>query len=285
MEQNKKIVIKGDGTPEYGKRIINYLKALGGINTLNVVGYTHGFIGYYYFIDNDNTINCKRSLPIDYTLIDLHDKETITVNKYTVIHTPNRSITKEESNLIKTILESIGNNERNFMYDGIDVYYYINNDNLVDVDYNYSNIINNSNYHIIELDDLKDKNINYDLELPSETIDSSKVTEDVKRNTTFTVDNNSDFNTNYSENFNSKSTFKPDWYMVSVDNLNWFKRFVLGLYPYFNVPIVISGIEDKNNELYQQFINKTLVINNCNYHFKYYKSIPEYEEYLKSKRT
>lgn len=62
----KKVCIKGDGTEETGKRIIEYFVSFGGLNT----GLNTGATVYYYYI-NDNIIVVDSEIPIDYELITL----------------------------------------------------------------------------------------------------------------------------------------------------------------------------------------------------------------------
>ncbi len=64
---NKNVAIKGDGTPETGKRIINYLEGLGGVNSSNF-----GFVGnYYYSLDGNGHIGYTPDIPLGYELATL----------------------------------------------------------------------------------------------------------------------------------------------------------------------------------------------------------------------
>ena len=72
-----KVCIKGDGTTEYGKKIIEYLEGLGGRNEYLLKGTdlgtnTHGV----YFIDKDFIINIA-SIPKGYKKISLKEVEPI----------------------------------------------------------------------------------------------------------------------------------------------------------------------------------------------------------------
>ncbi len=64
---NKKVCIKGDGTEETGKRIINYLEGLGGVNS----NCLKGGLAVYYFINDKNEIYCRYDLPAGYELATL----------------------------------------------------------------------------------------------------------------------------------------------------------------------------------------------------------------------
>lgn len=160
MEQNKKVAIREDGTVEYGKLIISYLKSLNGFDRFKLSGYSYAGESYY-FIDDNNEINYKMTLPEGYTLIDLHDK----------------------------------------------------------------------------------------------------VTEEVKEDT----------------------TFKPDWYMVSNDNITWVYRFVLGFCPVLNTPVIIAGAKSTEDNFYKKYLDGSLTANDCYFKYVYYKPVSEYEVELKVK--
>ena len=74
MEKNLKVAIKGDGTKEYGKRIINYLEFLGARNRLNFDGINPHF---WCITDPDFKpwIGAYESPPSGYTLITLDGTE------------------------------------------------------------------------------------------------------------------------------------------------------------------------------------------------------------------
>lgn len=65
--QNTKVCIKGDGTEEYGKVIIDYLKNISDTGT-----FYNGDSDYYYYLDNDGAICMSRNQPKGYTEIFLN---------------------------------------------------------------------------------------------------------------------------------------------------------------------------------------------------------------------
>jgi hypothetical protein len=75
-----KVCIKGDGTLEYGKKIIEYLKSLGGINQYLLDGDDKSRINSGYFIDKNFIIN-SGTKPYNYREIDLK-KELREFNDY-----------------------------------------------------------------------------------------------------------------------------------------------------------------------------------------------------------
>ena len=62
---NNNVAIKGDGTPETGNRIINYLEGLGSMNS----NCLKGGLAVYYFINDKNEICSRYNLPAGYELI------------------------------------------------------------------------------------------------------------------------------------------------------------------------------------------------------------------------
>ena len=64
---NKEICIKGDGTEEYGKKIILYLESLGGYN----LNWFNGSDKNYYYINLHNIIGISGEIPSGYTEISL----------------------------------------------------------------------------------------------------------------------------------------------------------------------------------------------------------------------
>ena len=72
-----KVCIKGDGTDEYGKKIIEHLEGLGGVNKYLLKGNDLGKVNNgAYFIDNDCTI-VMLSIPQGYKEISLKEVEHI----------------------------------------------------------------------------------------------------------------------------------------------------------------------------------------------------------------
>jgi hypothetical protein len=71
-----KIVFKGDGTLERGKRIIAELERLGGVNSMNLSG--NNYI-LFYFIDQVGVINYSHYtyLPSGYTLTELPEENDV----------------------------------------------------------------------------------------------------------------------------------------------------------------------------------------------------------------
>jgi hypothetical protein len=86
LTDEMKVCIKGDGTAEYGKKIIEYLEKLGGINNGDLNGINNGELNrinniFYYLIDEDFDINIFLSIPQGYREIDLK-KELREFNDY-----------------------------------------------------------------------------------------------------------------------------------------------------------------------------------------------------------
>ena len=71
-----KIAFRSDASSETGKKIIDTLIELGGINKNNLAG-SDSMCGMYY-IGSDNIITgCYDFLPIDYTLKDINNYLTL----------------------------------------------------------------------------------------------------------------------------------------------------------------------------------------------------------------
>ena len=67
----KKVAIKGDDTAETGRKIIEYLEGLGGVNYYGLNGRSI----VYYLIDSNGRINGEVELPDTHTLITLPNEE------------------------------------------------------------------------------------------------------------------------------------------------------------------------------------------------------------------
>ena len=67
----KKVAIKGDGTEATGRKIIEYLKGLGGVNEIEANGHSKA----YYLINVNGCIDCAFQLPDTHTLITLPNDE------------------------------------------------------------------------------------------------------------------------------------------------------------------------------------------------------------------
>ena len=69
-----KISLQSDGTIETGKKIINYLETLGGVNLykLSGAGVRSVGSGAYYYIDSSNIIRSDYSIPNGQTLFDIN---------------------------------------------------------------------------------------------------------------------------------------------------------------------------------------------------------------------
>lgn len=65
-----KVTIKGDGTEEYGKKIIEYFEKLGGINVANIECTKKSS---YYFVNIYNEIYWAYEIPKGYTEISLKE--------------------------------------------------------------------------------------------------------------------------------------------------------------------------------------------------------------------
>lgn len=79
MNKHTNICIQGDGTPEYGKTIIDYLESLGGKLTWNIKGY-HDLPDhhqYYYYILKSGVIDFGYDRPVKRELINLKDMDQI----------------------------------------------------------------------------------------------------------------------------------------------------------------------------------------------------------------
>lgn len=68
-----KVAIKGDGTEEYGKKIIEYFEKLGADNSFNRFD---GSSDGYYYIEEDGCLSGKNQLPEGYTEISLKEEES-----------------------------------------------------------------------------------------------------------------------------------------------------------------------------------------------------------------
>ncbi len=72
-----KVAIKGDGTEEYGKKIIEYFNKIG-TNCLNVSGVNGN---RYYYLDEEKDLWFRDSLPEGYTEISLKEESWIDKDK------------------------------------------------------------------------------------------------------------------------------------------------------------------------------------------------------------
>lgn len=70
-----KIAIKGDGTEEYGKKIVEYFEKLGGINVANIECIKKSS---YYFVNIYNEIYWAYEIPKGYTKISLKEESSKT---------------------------------------------------------------------------------------------------------------------------------------------------------------------------------------------------------------
>ena len=69
MKKEQKVTIKSDGTATHGRKIINYLISLGGVNKLGHAGSSGG--SYYYISEASGNIVFSSGKPTGYTRITL----------------------------------------------------------------------------------------------------------------------------------------------------------------------------------------------------------------------
>lgn len=82
MNENMKVAIQGDGTQEYGKRIMDYLMSLGAKNTLDFKGDEICFWAIEpNSISGNPWIGAYKSLPSGYRLITLDGTENVNIEQ------------------------------------------------------------------------------------------------------------------------------------------------------------------------------------------------------------